>query len=185
MGGFRVRIAMALAACAVAGGCVGYGFPGDGGYSTYPGGGSYPAYPGSGGRTMRCESHDRKRNRCAADTRRGVDIVRRFSDAPCVQGRSWGWDGYGVWVDDGCRAEFAIGGGYGGPAYPGGGYGQGRVVRCESHDKRYSRCNVPVHGGVQLQHKLSDAGCKQGSSWGWDRNGIWVDRGCRADFLVY
>ena len=79
------------------------------------------------------------------------------------------------------------GGGYGqgGPQYPGNGYGQGQAVRCESQDNRMRRCNVAVYRGVQMQRRLSDSPCIQGSTWGWDRNGIWVDRGCRADFLVY
>jgi hypothetical protein len=42
-----------------------------------------------------------------------------------------------------------------------------------------------VSRSVQIQRKLSDSPCIQGSTWGWDRQGIWVDRGCRADFLVY
>ncbi|MFT3896307.1 MAG: DUF3011 domain-containing protein [Thermomonas sp.] len=185
MHGFRIRNAAALVACLALGGCIGYGYPGGDYGDAYGGSQAYPAYPGTyPGRTFRCESHDRKRTHCAADTRYGVDIVRRISDAPCVQGRTWGWDGYGVWVDDGCRADFAVGG-HGGSRRPGGGYGQGRVVRCESRDKRYARCNVPVRQGVQLQRKLSDSSCNQGPDWGWDRQGLWVDNGCRADFLVY
>ena len=184
-----IRIAAILAASMAVGGCVGYGFPGDagypGGYGTQP----YPPYQGGNtGRNFRCESHDKRMQRCNVDTRYGVSLMRRLSNAPCIQGQTWGWDAGGVWVDNGCRAEFTIGGGYGGPSYPtypGGGYGQGRTVRCESNKSRYHRCNVPVYQGVQLQHKLSDASCKQGSDWGWDRNGIWVDDGCRADFLVF
>ena len=30
----------------------------------------------------------------------------------------------------------------------------------------------------------SDSSCRQGYSWGYDRRGIWVDHGCRADFQV-
>jgi hypothetical protein len=185
MRGSSMRSAAALAAAMALGGCVGYGYPGDGGYSAYPGNGGAGPYPGADpGRTFRCESHDRKRNHCAVDTRYGVSIVRRVSDAPCVQGRTWGWDGAGVWVDDGCRAEFAVGGRVGGSQYPGS-YGQGRIVQCGSHDRKYKRCNVSTGRGVQMQKQRSDAPCIQGSSWGWDRGGIWVDHGCRADFLVY
>ncbi len=32
------------------------------------------------------------------------------------------------------------------------------------------------------QHGNAD--CRQGYSWGYDQRGIWVDRGCRADFEV-
>lgn len=185
MRAMQFRIVAALAASAALGGCVGYGYPGDGSYSGYPGYGGSQSYPGSGSaRTFRCESQDNRTQHCNADTRYGVNLSRQLSDSPCVQGSTWGYDASGVWVSRGCRAEFTAGG-YGSPSYPGGGYGQGRTVRCESQDNHQRRCNVTVYQGVQLQRKLSDSPCNQGYSWGWDRNGIWVDRGCRADFLVY
>jgi|GEM_PF-2671095 len=45
------------------------------------------------------------------DTRGGVRLVRKLSDAPCIYGRSWGFDRDRVWVDDGCRAVFEVGNG--------------------------------------------------------------------------
>jgi hypothetical protein len=36
---------------------------------------------------------------------------------------------------------------------------------------------------VQLTNQRSGSPCQQGYSWGYDRRGIWVDHGCRADFL--
>lgn len=180
-----VRIAAALTASIALGGCVGYGFPGDYG-DPYGGYGGQQPYPGGyGSQTFRCESQDNRTQHCNVDTRYGVSISRQLSDSPCIQGSTWGYDASGVWVSRGCRAEFAIGGGHGGSQYPGNGYGQGRTVRCESQDNNRRRCNTTVYRSVQLQRRLSDSPCSQGSSWGWDRNGIWVDRGCRADFLVY
>jgi hypothetical protein len=178
-----VRIAAAMAAAMVLGGCVGYGFPGQ--YGDPYGNGNQQPYPGGyAGQTFRCESQDGRMRRCSVDTRYGVRLSRRLSDSPCVQGRSWGYDNSGVWVSNGCRAEFVTGDGYG-PQYPGGGDGQARTVRCESQDNRMRRCSTRVSRSVQIQRKLSDSPCIQGSTWGWDRQGIWVDRGCRADFLVY
>ena len=179
-----VRAAAALTASIALGGCVGYGLPGDYG-DPYGYGGQQPYPGGNTGQTFRCESQDNRTQHCGADTRYGVSLSRRLSDAPCVQGSTWGYDASGVWVARGCRAEFTLGGGYGGPSYPGGGYGQGRTLRCESQDNRMRRCSTTVDRSVQLQRRLSDSPCIQGSTWGWDRNGIWVDRGCRADFLVY
>ena len=37
---------------------------------------------------------------------------------------------------------------------------------------------------VQLLKQRSDSACRQGYSWGYDRRGIWVDHGCRADFQI-
>ena len=180
------RTALILAAAMVLGGCVGYGYPGA--YGSGNGYGNQQPYPypgGANGQVFRCESQDNRMQRCNADTRYGVRINRQLSGSACVEGRSWGYDNTGVWVSNGCRAEFVTGGGYGGGTYPGGGYGQGQTLRCESQDNRMHRCNAVVQRTVQLQRRLSDSPCVQGSSWGWDRNGVWVDRGCRADFLVY
>ena len=182
-----IRITAVLGASMALGGCVGYGFPGDygNGYGN-PYGNQQPYPGGATGQVFRCESQDNRLRRCNVDTRYGVRINRQLSDSPCVQGRSWGYDHSGVWVSHGCRAEFVTGGGYGGgSSYPGGGYAQGRTLRCESQDNRLRRCNTTVYQGVQLQRKLSDSSCNQGSDWGWDRQGIWVNNGCRADFLVY
>ncbi|MEJ1964276.1 MAG: DUF3011 domain-containing protein [Gammaproteobacteria bacterium] len=56
---------------------------------------------------MKCESQDGRRNNCNADLR-GYRIadVREISKADCDIGRNFGYDDRGVWVDDGCRAEF-------------------------------------------------------------------------------
>ncbi len=35
-------------------------------------------------------------------------LSRTFGDSECVQGSSWGYDAGGVWVDNGCRAEFEL-----------------------------------------------------------------------------
>ena len=189
---------IALAAACLAG-CVGYGYPGDYGYGGYPGGsypgGSYPGgnypggnYPGGGygNSAVRCESMDKRTRHCNIDTRRGVQLTRRLSDAPCVQGRTWGYDNLGVWVSNGCRAEFVSGGGGYRPGHgnrPGGDYRQ--TVRCESDDRRQRRCNVSVRRGVDIVRQLSKTRCVQGQNWGWDRGGIWVQGGCRAEFRVY
>jgi hypothetical protein len=37
-----------------------------------------------------------------------VELVNQLSQSPCDYGRSWGYDSSGVWVDDGCSAEFDV-----------------------------------------------------------------------------
>jgi hypothetical protein len=56
-----------------------------------------------------CSSNNGKRNYCSADTRGGVRMVNQRSGSACIQGRTWGFDGRGIWVDHGCRADFALG----------------------------------------------------------------------------
>ncbi len=136
------------------------------------------------GANFNCSSNDMKRKYCPADTRGGVQLVYQRSGSPCTFGQSWGWDNRGIWVDRGCRADFAIGytGGPGGPSW--GGWGQKYNVYCASDDGRRNRCSVYTSGGVRLVRQRSGSPCVYGSTWGWDRSGIWVDRGCRADFEI-
>jgi hypothetical protein len=58
---------------------------------------------------VKCESRDGRRNSCDADLR-GYRIadVREISRTDCDIGRNFGYDDRGVWVDDGCRAEFTF-----------------------------------------------------------------------------
>ncbi|MGC1906614.1 MAG: DUF3011 domain-containing protein, partial [Candidatus Acidiferrum sp.] len=66
--------------------------------------------PGGGGtQIINCSSNDMRRNVCPVSTRGGVRLVRQRSDADCIYDRTWGYDGRGIWVDRGCRADFEIG----------------------------------------------------------------------------
>ncbi len=66
---------------------------------------------------IKCESQGKDRHHCKVDIGRArVELRDRLSDHTCKQGKSWDYDEDGIWVDDGCRAEFEIirrGGGYG------------------------------------------------------------------------
>jgi hypothetical protein len=59
-----------------------------------------------------------------------------------------------------------------------------RTVRCESWNSRYMYCPVQTYGNVSLRHEFSRYSCQYGRGWGYDRRGVWVDRGCRAEFAV-
>ena len=140
--------------------------------------------PASAQQVITCSSDNGKRNYCPADTRGGVSMVRQRSDARCQQGYSWGYDRRGIWVDRGCRADFSINTSRPGrPGYGPGGPG-GQTITCSSDNGRRNYCAADTRRGVQLVRQRSDARCTQGYSWGYDRRGIWVDRGCRADFVV-
>jgi hypothetical protein len=61
---------------------------------------------------------------------------------------------------------------------------QASTVTCESRNNSYQTCPVDGSNGVRLSRQLSSQGCWEGDTWGYDRNRIWVDRGCRAEFQV-
>jgi len=154
-------------------------------------GDDYSYGPGYGGpRTFRCESRDGRVEHCAVSTRGGVRLSRQLSRGPCVQGSTWGYDRGGVWVSQGCRAEFEIddrdGRHHGWQDWRGGDdYGGPQSVRCESSDGRGRRCDLRIWRGVDIARQLSRAPCVEGQTWGWDRRGIWVSNGCRAEFNVW
>lgn len=58
------------------------------------------------GRVFRCESNDGRLRECSANVRAGVQLVRQLSRSACIEGRTWGYGRNGIWVSDGCRAEF-------------------------------------------------------------------------------
>ncbi|HEY0506323.1 MAG TPA: DUF3011 domain-containing protein [Lysobacter sp.] len=140
---------------------------------------------GNDGRTVRCDSNDNRYRQCPIDGGR-VALVRQYSKSPCIEGRTWGAGRGFVWVNDGCRAEFASGrgGGWGG-GHGGGSNNPGQTLYCGSDDNRQRRCNVTVRRDARLVRQASKAACIEGRSWGWDRDGIWVSNGCRGDFQVY
>jgi hypothetical protein len=60
-------------------------------------------------RVVICESDYNSRHRCDADTQDGVRLTRQISRTSCILNRTWGYDSRGIWVKDGCRAEFTLG----------------------------------------------------------------------------
>jgi hypothetical protein len=144
--------------------------------------------------TISCNSDDMGRHSCAVDTRGGVRMATQHSEAACTEGYSWGMDDRGIWVDHGCRADFAVGenrnyqdanGVYRDANRD---YRQDdrntQAVSCNSDDMGRHSCSFDTRGGVRLLTQHSEAACTEGYSWGSDEQGIWVDHGCRADFAV-
>ena len=58
--------------------------------------------------SIKCESNNGRRNYCGNFDPDQVRFERQISGSPCVQGRSWGVDRRGLWVDNGCRAFFRV-----------------------------------------------------------------------------
>lgn len=132
-------------------------------------------------RAVACSSDNGKRHYCDVDTRGGVTMVRQHSDAACEEGYSWGYDRRGVWVDHGCRADFSIDADYGAPPP----VSERLTLACSSDDGKRHYCAADTRRGVRMYHQMSHARCTEGYSWGFDRHGVWVDHGCRADFRLH
>lgn len=128
-------------------------------------------------RQVSCESEQMMRVFCPMDVSQGVQMVRQRSDSDCIRETSWGVEGDAVWVSKGCRADFAA-------RSTSNNRISRRVVRCESKG-RTEACPVALRGApVRLLRQKSVLPCREGSSWGYSRNEIWVSRGCQGVFEV-
>jgi len=58
--------------------------------------------------TIKCKSEHFDYRKCRIDTHGYVRLSRQLSKTNCRQGRNWDFDRRGIWVDDGCAAEFVV-----------------------------------------------------------------------------
>jgi hypothetical protein len=134
-------------------------------------------------RTVTCESNNNGQTRCPADTSFGVLLTSRISKNACDLGTDWGWDQSGIWVNNGCRAEFSVGGYRSASLSPMTSSARPTLL-CESKSGTRSFCRAETAAGVSLLRQVSESTCEQGKSWGYNEQGIWVDKGCRAEFAL-
>ena len=121
--------------------------------------------------TVTCTTQPGARQACEADTSAGVSLAAQAAgSAPCLLGKSWGFDEKGVWVADGCSATFAL--------------SERLAVACASEAGGRVHCPADTSAGVVLVRTASTTTCVLGDSWGYDATGVWVDRGCRAEFVL-
>jgi ketosteroid isomerase-like protein len=140
---------------------------------------------------LRCESDDMGRHSCTAPYQVSrAEVLRQISGSQCLQGTTFGWTGNSIWVDRGCRAEFTVYGFVGDAAIeqPATEYNDRAVtqtLRCESNDEGYKFC--AADGSVRrarMVRQVSGSPCTETKTWGWKSDGVWVDKGCRAEFEV-
>ena len=137
-----------------------------------------------------CASTGSAQVRCAWDDRYGEPrLDQQLSQNACIEGRNWDYDDHHtIWVSGGCRARFVS---------SRTGFADRNddrddrwernndyAVTCSSDGGRMTRCAWDErYGSPRLVQQLSGDECVQGSSWGYDdRDGLWVDDGCRARF---
>jgi hypothetical protein len=60
-----------------------------------------------------------------------------------------------------------------------------RTITCASFNYRYRYCRADTDSRVRLERQISIASrCRFGDTWGYDSRGVWVDRGCQAEFRI-
>jgi hypothetical protein len=135
---------------------------------------------GSGGSAsdFSCASVEGKYRECQLPVNGRARLVKQKSDAPCIEGRSWGQRGDRVWVDDGCRARFEV-------SFGGGSGGSGaRYVDCRSEQQRYRECPIQRGHVGRLVSDDSAGKCRSPGAWGTRDGLIWVNYGCKGRFEV-
>ena len=141
-------------------------------------------------RTVRCESIRSRRTFCRVNTMGSARIARQLSQRSCIQGRNWSYNSGGIWVSNGCRADFVVGRrtAYRQPYVNSNAVvdhqhysdSSGRLVHCESTASGRTYC-----GDSHNRYSMSgnrDPDCIQGQTWGQDERGVWVSGDCNADF---
>ena len=59
------------------------------------------------------------------------------------------------------------------------------TIVCASKNGRYNRCRADFRiARAEIDKRYSGSPCEYGRSWGYAGDEIWVDRGCRARFVL-
>ncbi len=130
-----------------------------------------------------CKSFDYQPNTCVAKGRiYDIYVQTRLSKSQCIRGRSYGFHGRRLWVNQGCQGVFkaqVMANGNGGTV-------EKTRLTCESRDYGTRSCYTrKAIRNISLVTKLSKTTCVRGRNYGFDRNRVWVRGGCRAVFDVY
>jgi len=123
-----------------------------------------------------CASPDHRYRECQLPVDGRARLVKQKSDAPCVEGRSWGQRGDRVWVDNGCRGNFEV-------VRGGGGGGTGQQVDCRSQNNRYQECALRKGYEARIVRDYTGR-CREDSTWGTRPGVLWVTNGCQGRFQV-
>ena len=140
-------------------------------------------------RTMRCESANNQHQICGTPWQGHSRLVRQLSSAnsPCKEGTTWQSQQNQIFVNQGCRGEFAPIGATPPitqpiaplpPTQPG-----QRPIQCQSSSSRSQQCNTPWRERSRLVRQLTAHKCIEGVSWGTQPGQVWTSRGCGGEFL--
>ena len=128
-------------------------------------------YVASNGQLVHCVSTASGRTYCGSAGTRYT--IYGNPDPRCVEGQTWGLDDRGVWVANGCVADFSPGPVYSNVA--------GQLIRCDSTGGGRTYCRNVAHRRYTL-HDVREGNCVEGETWGIDANGLWVSGECHGDF---
>lgn len=158
----------------------------------------------AGAQTFNCSSNNGQHQECQIPGHgnpNNVRMVRQLSQTPCVEGRTWGRHGNRVWVEQGCRADFAVGNGdynghndndydhHGGsgwnqpPAYYAGDFRGGHSYCTAASGSARTYCQSG--GAFAYANPIRmNSQCVQNRTWGVTQYGLWVSNGCSGEWEI-
>ena len=129
-------------------------------------------------RTLTCASANFQRTYCNTDTTSGVSMIRQLGNDRCEQGSTWGYTDRGIWVDRGCRAEFAL-------------YYRASGANWDDRQRRFSRLDpgtvVPIRTDQFINSERSDGRVYTGTvahDIVDDQGHLAIPRGSTAELIV-
>jgi hypothetical protein len=144
--------------------------------------------PVSGNRRLTCGTGTTSQAQCpTGGYATSVRLVRDLSGNRCRQNTNWGYTDSFIWTNAYCRAEFEVGyGGATGPATPRPPVTPAtRTITCGNSYGAQMSCNAFGQvANVRMTRDLSNGRCRQGATWGFSQQDLWVKDGCYADFQV-
>jgi hypothetical protein len=120
---------------------------------------------------VHCVSGDSGRTYCGAAHTHYT--ITGTADPRCVEGKTWGLDERGIWVENGCVADFD-------PVISSS-VAPGQVLSCTSTGDGRSYCHTIANHRYVLK-TIRSGDCVEGKTWGIDKHGLWVSNGCSGDW---
>lgn len=122
-----------------------------------------------------CASPDHRYRECQLPVDGRARLVKQKSDAPCIEGRSWGQRGDRVWVNSGCRGMFEV--------VRSGGGSAGQQIDCRSQNNLYQECALRKGYEARIVRDYTGR-CRKDSTWGTRTGVLWVTNGCQGRFQL-
>ena len=136
------------------------------------------------GQTVTCGGREDREYRCRVETSHGVTLLQDTGRVRCIRGYTWDYGEGEIWVAGGCAGTFALTSrapiAWQEEQVPQGGY----LISCEAAAGQMVYCAEMPQVIAELVRQTGDARCQEEKSWGVDALGLWVAKGCAADFLV-
>ena len=136
------------------------------------------------GQAVNCGGPDEREYHCRVDTSRGVILLQEVGRTRCIRGYTWDYGDGEIWVDHGCAAQFALASrapvAWQEETTPVG----KALASCAADTVTPIYCVEIPDMRAELVRERSDVPCREGKNWGVDARGLWLSRGCAADFLV-